>query len=552
MPHVDELTGRPVPGAAGRLAARLLVRTGRGPLGRVWALAYATVARVVAALLVGGRRRGAGYVARSVGSHDAVYGLSDIDLVVVVPGDQGRPGAAHERSKRRWERLRSVVPALGWLLPDLAIYEDAELEAAVAGSIFAPSPGGEPTAVLFGRAPAFDDLGLRWRPGLLGPTRDWRLVHGRDRRPPLPSRGRPELLAGAWLELQYWWSYAFVACLKPGAPASAYLCAKLVTEPARIWLTLVDGRAPVSREGVLREALERLPEEETALRAALEVQRRPDRFPEGPLPEALACMVRLSERIAASMAAGADGPGQEVRLLGVGQPGDWLPLVDWRAVAVPSLPDEALRIVPGEPGAPRAVAAAARATERGRYAALRNANLLVLPALGVWSLAVMRAVQCPTTDPVSFALADGRTVARFPGLRGWAAGDWAARGVAEHAAWLRDRSERSHATAREWLDGWGETVSGAVRELAKLLTAARAGLFQDSIAADRPELAVTLEGVAAALARAVPRAGDVADEAVTAYRVARDGGADPPGPLLRALRRAVTDLDAYEGTGARA
>jgi DNA-binding NarL/FixJ family response regulator len=44
----------------------------------------------------------------------------------------------------------------------------------------------------------------------------------------------------------------------------------------------------------------------------------------------------------------------------------------------------------------------------------------------------LRAVTCPVTDPVSFALVAGGTVARFPNVDGWSAEHAARRAVAEH------------------------------------------------------------------------------------------------------------------------
>ena len=48
----------------------------------------------------------------------------------------------------------------------------------------------------------------------------------------------------------------------------------------------------------------------------------------------------------------------------------------------------------------------------------------------------MRMLQAWFTDPVSFAVLSGSTVAVFPSARGWCASDWARRAVAERRAWL--------------------------------------------------------------------------------------------------------------------
>ena len=40
------------------------------------------------------------------------------------------------------------------------------------------------------------------------------------------------------------------------------------------------------------------------------------------------------------------------------------------------------------------------------------------------------------TDPVSFAVLTGSSLAVFPRVRGWCASDWARRAVAKRRAWL--------------------------------------------------------------------------------------------------------------------
>jgi hypothetical protein len=81
--------------------------------------------------------------------------------------------------------------------------------------------------------------------------------------------------------------------------------------------------------------------------------------------------------------------------------------------------------------------------------------------------------------------------------------------------------------------------------LVRLLTAARAALFAESLQGGRPELAVDVESVAEALqSRSGVRAlGEVTD----AFHAARASGVEAPGELASALERAVLDLPAYSG-----
>jgi len=177
-----------------------------------------------------------------------------------------------------------------------------------------------------------------------------------------------------------------------------------------------------------------------------------------------------------------------------------VPLCDWRALVCPPNADEWLELRQGRPDDAAEIGRVCREPERGVHPALRGSALMVLPATG-WHRTRMRAVQAEFSDPVSFALAEGRPAARFPRLRGWSAQDVAARAVAEHRARLR----------------WGQ--AGALGERGLLLTAARSGLFHRSLAESDPVLCPT------------------------GAEAARRLGADPE--RIRDLRGAVASLPAF-------
>ena len=84
----------------------------------------------------------------------------------------------------------------------------------------------------------------------------------------------------------------------------------------------------------------------------------------------------------------------------------------------------------------------------GRRIAIQAPDLLLFPSADLASKPFprgnLRCAQCAATDPVSFALLDGRAIARFPLVPGWSAADWARRAVAEQRA----RDPHSRATAR--------------------------------------------------------------------------------------------------------
>ncbi len=72
---------------------RFVLATQDGPLRVVWRFAYAIVARAYIAYLKRGHRGAAGYLIGGVGDRDAVYGNSDVDPVVVLPGDPTTPSS---------------------------------------------------------------------------------------------------------------------------------------------------------------------------------------------------------------------------------------------------------------------------------------------------------------------------------------------------------------------------------------------------------------------------------------------------------------------------
>jgi hypothetical protein len=481
-------------------------------------------------------------------------------MVAVVPDDPGGGRGEHLRLKRRWHRARRFLPApVSRMIGDVPVYEDGELQAAVEASILtsgmrADGDAGASSAVLFGNDPPHDESELRARPGLSRPTGSWSLIAGPERRPPIPPRDRQELRIAAWLELQFWWRTAFEAFADSTTPWAPYTCVKMVSEPARIWLALAGEATNQSRELTLRSAAAHLPEMAEAFTGARELLRSLPLSPEPPLSRSLDHLVALSERISGRLRAELAGEGStEVRL--AGDPGDLLlprrkppagsvPLLDWRALAVPSLPDEAL--LPRREGITAGpLGDAIMSPEAAVYPALRSRDLMTLPVSEAWPCGILRAIQMPLTDPVSFALIDGAEAASFPDVSGWSAGDWARRAVAEHAAWLsRNPVEQvGGPTAREWLDGQADQAPPVLRALAKLITAARAGLFQESLVAGEPVLPLSVVATCRLLA---DRAGSVAEEAVGAYRAVRSGDQpDAPGELLDPLRRAVLELPVY-------
>jgi hypothetical protein len=515
------------------LAVRPLVsRTDAGPLRRVWALGYELTARALARWLTRGERDGAAYVRGSVATGTAVHGVSDIDLVVVL-ADASPAGSARRRVSDRWQRALASLPALGDLAT-AAAYEQTELDVAAAAPALSfgldgAPPGGRLAPPLFHRRPALDDpLWLRVRPGLYGATADWRRLRGPERRPPARPRSEQDQRIAAWLELQWWWRHAIAACVDPSGPRTRYLLVKFVSEPLRILLWLEHGERIDDRRAALQRGLEAMPEEEEAIRAAISLIDELPHEPSPPLGALLPVLVRLSRRIAALLGTGvADAGVQEVRLLGAAiAPRGPAPLLDWRAVALAEPPQESLLVKDGDLSDPGAIATRTRADTGASHPALRDGGLMLVAMRDLWRSGFLRTLQCPLTDPVSFALLDGDRVARFPNARGWSVGDLAARALAEHAPLLAGPPP----------------APGAALALA--ISAARAALLAESLADGEPVLALAPLDVARLLAE---RGGEAGRSARAAEAGLRDGEADgmPDDRIARDLLASVASLPAY-------
>ena len=427
--------------------------------------AYGVAARAVGALLV---RAAPGSAVYQRGGEDVLAGVSDLDLVHVVPD------WTESASGRARRRLRAALPGLRRLL-SIATYEQRQLEAAVV----APAPL-YPGPLAHRRPYLEDELWLRARPGLYGPTEGWRRVAGAGRLPAAPVRDQQHERVAAWLELQWWWRHLIAACLEPGRAFVPSLLGKLVAEPVRVFEWL-ERRERLTRQEALDRAAELEPEAAQLARRAL---RSVDPLDGAERALLIAACARLSARVAAQLERAAGEAGAVSVRLRHGPIGDGLPLADARALTAPPRPFERIALAAGSAagsvGDPEALAAAARGSSPGRYLALREAGLLVVPTDDLWPSGWLRTLQCPVTDPVSFALLEGRDSAAFPELAGWSAAWIARRAVDEHSAWLEHDARAA--------------VSGA-----------RAALFALSLAEGRGELCLD----EAALGDAPERAGEL-------------------------------------------
>ena len=477
-----------------RALQRLALLTARPPFLRIWARAYRLLAMLAARYLTRGEPGATAHLHGRSGGEDLLPGLSDIDLTIVLAEDTS---AAKQRILRRWERLGAGTALVDrpWL------FGQAELRELEGHSVLTlPTTA---SAYLGGRA-SLDRVRYLERPGLYGAA---------------TARDARELRAAAWLELVYWWRWVFVACVRPTEPRATDMCLKFVGEPVRIWLWLAQGERVATYADVVRRGIDLMPQEERALRWALDARRRLPRTTGEPFAIALPAMARISALIAAELAAAAEGPPTQVRLESPPASGP-RPLVDWRALACPLAADETFDLIPGDGADAAQIGRLAPSGGPGGYAALRAGDLMTMPALPFLH-SRMRGVQSAVTDPVSFALARGGSTAEFSGVPGFSAADFAARAVTEQAKWL---------TVPTAADG----------ALGTLFCAARAALFAESLEQGEPVLTLTVVDTARRLAERSAEARAVAEEAAGAFA---DRRAAPE--TVEALRALVAGLPAF-------
>jgi hypothetical protein len=488
---------------------------------------------------------------------DTLYGVSDIDLVVVTPRASAGHGKARQEVLARWERLGKLLGPLRRLV-SIAVFEDPDLERGVSGTPSLISPPTEPSVASDLSQPIriANPPDVVLRAGFALPPDCWRPLAGRGRLPTALTADGHDPRIAAWLELQHWWHHAFAACLAPSDPHVAYLCVKLAAEPARIWIWLTEGGRVSTRREALARGVHLLPDERETFERALWLQSRLHRSPEAPLADMLAAFLRLSARIARLLAHEIEHAGvTAVRLdwsheeqlalparardplrAVLGTQPQLFPLADWRSITHPHLElDETFALVPGSAANPETVADAAAASERQTHPALSGHGLLVFPAATA-AQSKLRAVQCQLTDPVSFAVVDGAQTAGFPNVGRWSIPEMALHSVAEHRAWLARSASPPARNAG---------ASPPRPSLGRLLSCARAALLLESVEAGAPELALTLAAAVRRFGERDPLARGVAEEALGVYRAWQtDGFAPPDGPTSH-LRERVLALPAY-------
>lgn len=164
-----------------RRLQRLAVRTGDGPLRPVWALGHRAVISFVARRVTRDIPGCAFYLKGGFGFGRPVYGLSDVDTIVVAPDRTAR-----RRVEARWSSLCERSPTLAALFQLWPYDRDAVARLELSDHLtIGLRPTGEDAGAYFGDTRIHDPMALLERPGMYGAGRDWRRL-GARRRPPDP------------------------------------------------------------------------------------------------------------------------------------------------------------------------------------------------------------------------------------------------------------------------------------------------------------------------------------------------------------------------------
>lgn len=469
--------------------------TGRGPLRRVWATAYHVAQIGVAAWL---RHRAPDvtvYVRGSFGEGRPTYGFSDLDFVAIA-SDEKQADFLQRKTADTLEHHPTTAQAM-----DVAILNGSELPAA-------------------GKTPFYCRPATRLRPGepALGATlglnffdhvRPWRRIGGPNRQVS-GSISRAHRPQWTWLEVQFRWKHLLRTVAGVHDPQQAsHVASGALVGLARAAAWMESGESGLSREEAVESALEFAPRFATTLQRAAQGGSEPDEI----LPAAAALTDSIATRIEEL-----GGEPTFVELKGTGpSAGKEAPLVDWRSLTFPRDAGEVLIATPGAARDPALVRALSARSGRRRSAIL-DGRLLAMPikpgspgdtrAEWAWQL---RAMQCATSDPVSWATASGRSTAVFLQHSGWSLQDW-------HALSARLPAEQLAAEAFR--------TATLDQRVAVLFAAVRTAALGRSMSEGHPMLPVSLDAAADEAADLHPRL-RAAVEATTEYVQGEAGNLEP-------------------------
>ncbi len=479
----------------------------------------------------------------SFASGEPYYGLSDIDLVVVVDKDFHRA-----KLQKRVDRVCKAFPVAQDIV-ELSLLTRKQAKMAVS----APLQSWPPEIAYWRHHDAIrPDGGIRY----YGPFREWKRISGPDL-DVQDEDGRAIWWIWAWQELQFFWKHWFRNCASLDKTHVPRFCVKQVKTLCRLWVWIEGGDFLSDHAGLIRDISRLLPQEEVLLRRMILLEDSLLFNVDPVIEDVNVFLFRLTRRITQRISDTARATGTTLVKLTGDLPRDLvltpeaqdfvrfmsetasgvgaLPLLDWRALALPGETGARVVVCPAKLPDTAKLGTLARLAQPKLYPGIQGDGFLILPtAIRQWgdliSEASLRSVACQPSDPITFALLRGATWAGFSNLPGWSAESTAKRAVIEHRSWLL------HNEANEGLDS---------HRLNTLWSAVRAALFLETLAEDAPEVPVTVQSLAEAFVERYPKFRDVARAAADSYADSQKRGEEPDGKSVSDFRRAVILMPAY-------
>ncbi len=183
------------------------------------------------------------YLRRGAAKNEITYGISDIDLLVIIDGENKEKQAVRmikERVALTYNKLSRFIPLFGEVEKEFGIYSASEF---------------------LGLYRDYDFYKYRFNEG----KHTWRLLFGKDLVKDLPELQTEELYLPATEELKVWWPLINMEL----SPDSAYprfkrkdLWYKAISEVSKVYLLIFHGENIQRRETALREVRKYLPCEE--------------------------------------------------------------------------------------------------------------------------------------------------------------------------------------------------------------------------------------------------------------------------------------------------
>ncbi len=181
------------------------------------------------------------YLRRGVAKGEIVYGLSDIDLSVIIEDLGEKEQAVKERVRATYNRLSRFIPLLGQGDKELEVYSASEF------------------------SDLYDDYSFhryRFNEGKY----TWRLLYGTDLVKALPALEDFKLYLPATEELKVWWALLNEELHPEYAHPPfdrKYLWYKAIAEAAKVYLLVCHGEEVQSREAALSQVKSHLPDEQS-------------------------------------------------------------------------------------------------------------------------------------------------------------------------------------------------------------------------------------------------------------------------------------------------